>query len=209
MRITRIESQKKRKGRVSVFLDGAFAFGLDQKVVVDHALHEGDELTQEMIDAVLLDEEKTRAKNKALALLSYRSRSVSELRKKLCEKEFSRKTVEDIIEDLLRVGLLDDVRFASAYIHSRMLQKPMGKRLLGRELFLKGIDEEVIEKCVEEGYEGRTEIDVAREVAEKRVKPVVGDIRKTKKRLSDFLARRGFGWDVIQAVLQELSWENE
>ena len=208
-RITRIEPQKKRKGRLNVYIDGAFAFGVDQRVALEHAIHEGDGISKEKMDAILLDEEKARAKDKALALLSYRSRSVAELRKKLLEKGFSERTVGSVVDDLLRVGLLDDVRFASAYVHSRMLQKPMGKRLLMRELFQKGIDEETAEKSIDEGYEGRSEADIARELAEKRIARSGGEGRKARKRLADFLLRRGFGWDVIQPVLQDTRWKSE
>jgi len=205
-RITQIEPQKRREDRVNIYLNGIFAFGLNKEVVLKHHLHEGDELKESVIDDILLVEERTRAKQKALALLSYRARSAEELRKKLKEKDFSERTINRVIEDFLRVGLLDDTKFASAFVHSRMTQKPMGKRLLRQELFSKGIDEETVEKVIDEVYGDRSELDVARELTRKRVKRYGGseeERKKKKRKLSDFLLRRGFDWEVITIMLQE------
>lgn len=204
--ITRIETQKHDENRVSIYLDGTFAFGLEREVIVRHHLHEGDEISESTIDDVLLSEERARAKQKALSYLNYRPRSKEELRKKLGEKGFSERTVDRVIADFLRVGLLDDRQFALAYVQSRMIHKPMGKRLLQRELVSKGIDEEIVGIAIDEAYSERSEIDVARELVRKRKdRSVVKDeaIQKKKKQLSDFLFRRGFDWNVIAEVLRE------
>ncbi len=202
-RVTAIEPQKNRKDRVNIYLDGVFAFGLNQEVVLKLNLRPGDEIEERVIDEILLAEERTRAKEKALSLLSYRARSVEELRKRLKEKGFSDRTVEKVIEDFVRVGLLDDKKFASDYVHSKMIQKPMGKRMLREELFSRGIDEETAEKAIEEAYSERSEVDVARDLFRRRMKRYRGDDVKLRKKLSDFLRRRGFDWDVINTVLQE------
>jgi regulatory protein len=205
--ITQIETQKKNTGRFNIYLDGAFAFGLEEEVVLRHHLHKGDRLKASTIDEILLVEEKTRAKEKALAYLSYRMRSVEELRKKLNEKGFAGRTIEPVIEDLLRVGLLNDQQFASAYVRSRMIQKPMSKRLLLRELFARGIENTIAEETVEKEYGNHSEFEVAIELVRKKGERLCSDrieSRKIKKRISDFLARRGFNWDVIGEVIREL-----
>ncbi len=207
--ITQIEPQKKHENRVNVYLDGAFAFGLKDEVLLKHHLHEGDKISDRLIDEVLLSEEKSRAKEKALRLLSYRARSVEELRKKLSEKEFSERTINRVIEDFCRVGLLNDKMFASDYAHSRMMQRPVGKRLLKQELVTKGISEGIAEKSVEEVYKKQTEEEIAGSLIQKRVKRYGGeDPKKIRKKLSEFLFRRGFNWDVISAVLSEVEIEN-
>jgi regulatory protein len=203
--ITEIEPQKKNENRVNVYLNGSFAFGLKKEVLLQHHLHKGDQISDHLIDEVLLSEEKSRAKEKALRLLSYRARSVVELRKKLLEKEYSERTVHYVIEDFLRVGLLDDRAFALTYARSRMVQKPMGKRLLKQELLMKGISEEITEKSIKEAYDKQTEEEIAESLIKKRIKRYKGEeTQKMKKKLSDFLFRRGFNWDVISAVLSKV-----
>lgn len=207
-RITRIEPQKKNEKRLNVYLDGCFAFGLDEGVALAHHLHEGDALNECAIDKILRTEEKSKAKQKGLSLLSYRPRSTEEFKKKLLEKGFSENTVADVIDDFLRVGLLNDGEFALALARSKMDYRPMAKRLLMRELFLKGIDGDVADKVIEDVYEGLTEVEVARRLVRKRTERYKGDSR-IRKRITDFLVRRGFHWDVINEALREEEWEQE
>lgn len=208
-RITRLEPQKRRADRVNVYLDDAFAFGLDQEVAVRHALHEGDEISESLIHDVLLSEELAKAKNKALALLSYRSRSVQEIKDKLKEKGIDEKIIDRTVDDFLRVGLLNDEAFASAYTQTRMIQKPMSKRLLLQELKQKGVDESAASAAVEESYKEQTEESLAMELISQRM----GRYRreppqKAKKKIADFLARRGFSWEVIQGTIQQLKLDD-
>ncbi len=206
--ITQIESQKKNIHRFNIYLDGTFAFGLEEEVALKHHLHEGDRLKESTIEEILLVEERTRAKEKALRLLSYRMRSVEELRKKLNEKKFTKMSVEPVIQDLLRVGLLDDRQFATAYVQTHMIQKPISKRLLHQELLSKGIDDDIAEQAVEKEYGARSETEVAIDLVRKKIEKYrSGQVepKKIRKKISDFLLRRGFNWDVIGEVMRELS----
>jgi regulatory protein len=209
-RITQIEPQKHAEDRFNIYLDGAFAFGLDQEAVLRHHLHEGDELSESLIDDVLLTEERARAKKKALAMLSRLPRSVHDMRHRLLESDFSQRTVERVIGDFNRVGLLDDKAFARTYAQSRLSQRMMGKRFLRQELLHKGIDEETAEHAVAEAYGTASEEDLARQLAEKKCQQIdPGDKRTAQRKLTEFLFRRGFDWDVIAPIVQEMVWETE
>jgi regulatory protein len=209
-RITLIEPQKRNSKRRNIYLNDAFAFGLDQEVVIKHHLHEGDAVSDEMIQTVLQAEELVRAKQKALALLVYRTRSEAEIRDRLSQKGYDRQVIDLVVHDLERVGLLNDSSFASAYVQTRMIQKPMGKRLLIRELLDKGITESLAVRVIEEWYKSETELDVALSL----IKPRLERYRREKpdtirKRISDFLSRRGFGWDIIGEVMDWVRRELE
>ena len=203
--ITLIESQKHDENRVNVYLDGSFAFGLEKDVLIRHHLHEGDTINDQVIDGVLLSEERTQAKEKALSLLSYRARSTKELKNRLKEKGFTERTIQRVIKDFLRVGLLDDRNFASSYVQTRMLQKPMAKRLLRVELGRKGINETLTESAINESYGCESEFEVARSLVKKKwSRKTETDERKKKKKIADFLLRRGFDWEVITSIFQDL-----
>lgn len=209
-RITSIETQKRDSSRVNVYLDGAFAFGLPKDVVIRQHLNEGDEIDEDLIANVLLQDELARAKQKALAFLSYRSRSIQELGSKLKTKGFSERTIIRVIDDFVRVGLLDDRAFAAAYAQTRMIQKPMSKRLLKKELMFKGVPESTANTAIEEIYGNQTELEVAVSLVRKRFagKPDINE-QKIKKRLSDFLARRGFSWEIISEAMRELNGHSQ
>ncbi|MBN2030827.1 RecX family transcriptional regulator [bacterium] len=205
--ITQIETQKRNVHRLNIYLNGTFAFGLEEEVALRHHLHEGDRLKESTIEEILLVEERTRAKEKALRLLAYRMRSVEELRKKLHEKGFTERIIEPVIQDLLRVGLLDDQQFATAYVQTRMVQKPMSTQLLRQELSFKGIGNDIAEQVIEEEYGARSETEVAVGLARKKMEQYRSgriESKKMRKKVSDFLLRRGFNWDVIGEVMREI-----
>jgi regulatory protein len=193
-KITAIEVQAKRKNRRSIFLDGEFAFGINVEVLLRHGLGIGDELSQQTIDAILEDEQRKGAKDKAFRLLSVRARSEKEIRDRLKESGFMAPTIEWAIAELIRIGLLNDRDFAQMYARSRMVTHPVGSFLLRRELSAKGVSEDDIEIGLAEAYKESDEANVAWKLAAQR-----------KKRVSDFLIRRGFGWDIVYETLER--WE--
>jgi len=200
-RITRIEAQKKRADRVNIYLDGEFAFGLSHEVLLQFGLAKGDALLPDRLSEIQAAEAVQGAKGKALALISYRMRSVAEIRKKLADKDFPGRAIDQAVEDLLRVGLLNDRAFAEAFIRTRMIQKPSGRRLLRQELRFKGVSETDIDHALDTAL---AEVDVAQVIAdlvERRRRQLPSDPIKARKRLTDFLLRRGFAWDGVKPVV--------
>lgn len=204
-RITRIEAQKRHPHRRSVFLDGKFGFGLDEEVVYKAGLQEGEELTAEQIDEILLKEEKAKAKDRAFHLLSFRARSCREVRDRLKEKGYDPRVVEEVIADLQRLSLLNDDEFARSWIRDRLQTKPMGRRRLRQELQKKGIDPELIEQAIEDGFRDVDEVELAVSLLRQREARYRGlNEGKARRRMADFLARRGFSWEVITAAMERV-----
>jgi regulatory protein len=209
MIITKIEQQKRHPGRVNIFLDDAFAFGLHKEVAVRFGLRRGDELTKDTIDQITSSEEQTLAKHKALQLLNYRMRSEHELRAKLFEKEFPPEIIDRTIEDLRALGYLDDDKFARALIHDAQLKQPTGKNRLQQKLRSKGIPSAIINHVLAETFSEDDETAAALTAAKKRLrhysqsrKPV--DSQELPRRIARYLAQRGFPWPSISVVLKKL-----
>jgi len=201
-KITSIEVQAKRKDRYSVFIDDEFAFGIHQDVLLQSGIAKGDEISDEKITEILALEQRKAAKEKALRLLAVRARSRKELTDRLLRAKYSQETVDWVLQELERLGLVDDTQFAVMFARSRMITKPEGSFLLRQELKQKGLTDDIIEKAVAEAYKEKSESQVAWELAQKRKKSLqsVEEI-KAKKRLSDFLLRRGFHWDVVNDII--------
>jgi regulatory protein len=201
-RVTAIERQKRNTARVSVYLDGAFAFGLDEEVLFRNPIHEGDNLAESFIDGVLLADERVRAKAAALRFLSHRPMTKDEVRRKLLDREFSERTAEHVIDDLSAVGLLDDEAFASSFVRSRLIQRPCSKKLLVLELKHKGIGEEAATEAVEAAYGPESEEAVAGALFRAKMASMKAeDPRKARKKAVDFLFRRGFDWELIRSAM--------
>ncbi len=206
-RVTAIERQKRNPSRVSVYLDGAFAFGIDDEVLFRHPIHEGDELRESFVDEVLLSDERVRAKAKALRLLGRRALTAAELGDRLEDKDFSDRVIRLVIGDLSAVGLLNDAAFAESFVHDRMMLRPCSKRMLVIELVRKGLTEEEAARVVDASYGPKSEAEVAGGLASKKARSLAGeDPRSTRQKVADFLFRRGFEWDIAsEAVMRAVA----
>lgn len=202
--ITQIVIQKKKKNRCSIFLDEEFGFGLHQDVVFKYGLKKGDLLTDQQIEEILYSEEKKKAKERALNFLSHRDRSEKEIRTKLKDIGFEKKIIDWVVDELKRIKLIDDEKFALHFANTKMITRPMGEFLLKRELNQKGISNELIEQTVEQIYREKDQLTIAVELAKQRKRQFKNiEEAKEKKRVSDFLMRRGFNWDIVSQIFEQ------
>lgn len=148
--------------------------------------------------------EKDPAMVYALRLLSIRMRSEKELRNKLAEKKYPLERVHALIDRLKQAKLIDDSKFVRAYIEE-LRGKSRGDVRIRFELKRKGIREKTIEECFDkENREAQTER--ALELARSKSRLFKDFGQKEKKRLYDFLVRRGFEFEVCREVIENL-WE--
>jgi regulatory protein len=207
VKITKIEAQKRNPRRLSIYLDGRFALGLDAQVVQDMGLHQGLEISRTQLGKVFSAEEKNKAKNFALDFIGYRARSVREVAQRLEKRGHSGKIIDQVIRELRRNDLLDDVLFAAQWAQHRMATKPMGEYLLRQELKLKGISDEIVEKTLLTTFGQTSQRELATELLRARwVRYRSLDVGKARRRMADFLLRRGFPreivWEVVAQTLE-------
>lgn len=204
--ITRLVAQKKNPMRVSVYLDGAYAFGVHQDVMIRHTLRIGMDLDVPMQEAILADDALARAKSLAMNYLGSKARSAHEVRQRLERKGFGAETCEHVLGRLEELGYLDDADYARRYAESRFRSKGYGPRRIQQELRRRGITGAIAEAAIAELLGEVDPLAAAREQAAKRWDRLASetDGRKRRKKLGDFLVRRGFGFDVIRQVTDEL-----
>jgi len=204
LRITKIESQKRNPRRVSLYLDGRFAMGIDLQVAQDMGLRQGLELSQSQLQKVTSAAEKSKAKSFALDFIGYRARSVWEVAERLKKRGHSQNVIDQVIRELRQSDLLDDVQFAAQWAQSRVATKPLGERLLRRELKLKGISNEIVEKTVAETFGQVSQKELAANLLKIRRKRYLAlDEKKAKQRMAAFLLRRGFPREVVWEVVEQ------
>ncbi len=145
-----------------------------------------------------------RAAEQAYRLLSLRMRSRRELESRLRRYGYSEDIIGDVLGELERARLIDDERFAAAWVRGRMALRPSGAALLRRELFQKGVAREVVDRTVREALGGQIEETLARTVAQARARTYQRlPYQVAYRRLAGLLQRRGFAPGVIAAVLRE------
>ena len=203
--ITKISEQKRRPNRRNIHLDGAFAFGCNLNVVARFRLREGMSLSDEQVREIEIGEVKQEALDAGLRLLQSRLQSSSEMRRKLMRKEYGATIVEAVIADLTRLGYLDDARFAKTKALSAAQHKQHGRRRAKVELLKSGVSGEVADRALADVYETTDTMAVARELARKqaprlkKLEPLVA-----RRRLVGMLQRRGFDYDDIKPVVDEV-----
>jgi regulatory protein len=151
------------------------------------------------------NERYRQARDYACLLLKFRPRSISEFKERLVKHGFSEEITNAVSDDFKRRGLLDDKKFAKIWVQDRLQLKPMGKLRLRLELEAKGVDKTDIEDAFGAAAE-INEYQAAIDLARKRLKQV-GSLNKiaAKRRLTGFLQRRGFSYEVIRKALSHIS----
>lgn len=206
-RITALRVQQKNPERVSVYLDGRFAFGLYQDVVLSHGLRKGQVLSVAEQEALLAADAVLVAKAKALSYLAYRARSRFEVRRKLLRGGFDEAVVAQVLDRLEELGYLDDAAYARAYAQGRFETGGYGPQRVRSDLMRRGVARAVIDRVLADVFSEQDDIlETARAQAERRWARLAGeeDPRKRRKKLYDFLLRRGFSYDTIRRVADEL-----
>jgi regulatory protein len=188
--------------------------GISAETLLRFGLRVGDEIPPALINALEKAEELVGAKGAALRFLTVRPRTEREIRDKLREKQFGDEEIAQTITGLKTVGLLDDGAFARMYIRDALAGRPAGKMLLKKKLLLLGVDKSVIDAAIEETFAGvdvqATALALARQFIKKTQNLKSGETAmKTRNRVSTFLARKGYGWDVIATVLKEIFTADE
>lgn len=200
MRITAIEKQRRGK-RVNLFLDGRFALGLSLEAAAQAGLRVGDEVDGDRLRSLCETETRTSAMGAALRLLSYRPRSETELRQRLARRGTPAPVVEGTIKRLRELGLVDDAAFARAWVDSRQRASPRAQRLLREELRAKGVDSETSRTLLE----SIDEADAALRAAGRRAATLRGlPYAEFRRRLGDFLRRRGFEYETVRGTVDRL-----
>ena len=198
MLITKLEYQKKDKGRVNVYVDEKFAVGLGANDVIKLGIFKGQEISSQQLQKIISESEFGKMFNSALNFLSFRPRSEWEIRQRLKKKDPGA-AQDDVIQKLRAIGQIDDEAFCRWFIEQRTTFKPKGERALKYELARKGIPKEIISKVFETQEKGVSDFELATRIVKKKF----GD-KFDKERIQRFLASRGFDLNVIEEVVQKV-----
>lgn len=205
MKITKIEPQKRRPQRRSVWVDGKFYCGVSEEVLLRAGLREEQTVTEEELFELTKGEERRKAKEYALNLLGYRMRSEKELKDRLERKGYDKDVIRDVSEDLRRVDLINDLEFARAWVRNRMETNPKGPYALRTELWKKGVAKETVDQVIDEFSSTYDEVETALKLAGRRFgnHPDLTD-PAIRRRLLGFLTRRGFSYDTCGTVMEKM-----
>lgn len=228
MKIEKLEPSKHKKGRWLVWLDDASIVRIGEGDVVSLGLYAGKELSDEEGEALAAAESRSKLMERAVGLLSLRPMSRRELLDKLCapprqkkekypydklddvpdpdvlqaQKEALREQAEGVADRLTELGLLNDEEYARTVVR-HYAAKGYGLRKIRDELYRRGVPRSFWEDAMEEREPDDSQIDKLARQKLRGAEPT----RENLKKVSDYLARRGYGWEEISAALERLRQE--
>lgn len=200
--ITALTAQKKNKERVNVFLDGAFAFGVPLATAVH--LKVGQSLAPAEVDALKQEDLLDKVKQTAYRLISYRPRSITEVKRHLDRKGYDEQLITTAVAHLIAVDLLNDEAFARYWVEQRETFKPRSQLAIRQELNQKGVSRDIIENVLSDV----DELAAAHRAAAKKAR-IWADYSEQdfKAKLGRFLQGRGFHYEIINQITDEL-WQS-
>lgn len=197
--ITDIKRQKRiGSTRFNIHIDGSYAFTMSDLDVSMSGLRIGQELTAEQVEKYSQSANEAKAYALALRYLGVRLRSRREILDYLKRKDCVESDIEVALERLEGLELVDDLKFAQAWIADRMAVRPRSRMRLSQELAAKGVARDVVDTALQE-LEPDTEVATLRALIERKKR---SSGYKDEKKLLGYLQRQGYRWSLIQEAMQ-------
>ncbi|HUP26983.1 MAG TPA: RecX family transcriptional regulator [Chloroflexia bacterium] len=228
--ITALNADPLDPNKVHVFVDGKHIIAVSLDVAAAEKLTVGQRCPPERLEVLHKAQEMNDIFERALNFLSYRPRSAREVEMRLRKKAYTPEQIDAVMVRLKRLGYVDDREFARFWVTNRMSFSPRGPRLLRSELRQKGVAQEVVDEILAESAENQVELrQQAEDFAAARDEsltdePVAGtdlanalalarkrmrllsslDPQTARRRLSSFLARRGYDYGTIDSTIKRV-----
>ena len=170
---------------------------LNRDIVAMGGLKKGMTVSSAQLRSLMVQNERRRARERALYLLESREHSYKELYDKLL-KNYSEETAAAVCDDLLDRGLIDDRRFAENMVSS-LVKRKYGIMRIRRELYERGVDRDIISEVTgdmdTEGPENALDSLIRQKYTAKLAD---GETDKVK----NALARRGYTYAQIRDAIE-------
>jgi regulatory protein len=195
------------KKRLFRFVENEFSFGVQVQTIERFRLRKGDEIDSILYEKITAFNQTISARRTAQKFLNTRRRTERDVRKKLQQGDIPEELIDMVIDELKEAKLIDDVAYAQAFIHDRLLTKSVSKGKLALELQAKRVDRATSNEALQGISSDDDEIDRALDAARKKLPGLErkeADDRKRSQQLYVFLAGRGFTGSIIKKTLQRL-----
>lgn len=201
--ISAVEPQKKRRDRYNIYVDGEYSASLGAETLVTFGIRVGTAIELGMLKEAVSKDNAQYAFDSAAKLISHKMRTRSELADRLKERGIEEQAVEIALDKLASYGYVDDMAYAKEYVQSAVLTGRWGRRAVEYRLKEKGLEQGVIDEAMEQ-YTEDDEKDIVRKQLQAAVSRLKNDdVRKQRQKIYAALARHGFDFGVISALLSE------
>ena len=201
---------KKGNKDVTIQFDDDNFLILAVEVFLKSGLKKGDEISEDRFSLLIEQNKLFHIKQRAFRLLGRRMHSASELRRKLWNKDYEQKLIDEVIDDLKTNSYLDDEGFIREFVAEKTKSKSWSTKKVKAELLKRGIDNKLIDEMLK-GKQGDSEIENATKLAKKKYDQLIKkklEPKELRNKLSVFLFSKGFEYDLIKKVTDKLIKNN-
>ncbi len=204
--IREIASQKRNKNRYNISDEDGFLTSLSVETVLRYHLKEGMQISDELLEEMKREDTVKYAKEIGVAYVAYAPRTRWQLEQHLAQKGIDAQSIAQAVETLERYSYLDDAAYVREFVRS--YGEKLGAGAMRQKLMERGVERQIIEENMELSQEGQQAAALA--LAQKlRRKYADQPEQKRRQKMFAALARRGFSYDDIRAVLGELGEEED
>lgn len=197
MKITAIKQQVKRQDRLSLYIDGKYCFSLSQPELAKLGIRENQVISHKELADLRSEAIMDKAYDRSINYISIRPRSYYEIETYLQRKKYERNVIAKTLQRLLKLDLINDKNFAQQWLQWR-IGSGKSKRRIYSELLQKRIDKEIISEVLSE-ISPEAELEQVRSLVERKSRM---SQYKDKQKLMSYLARQGYGYDLIKKALE-------
>lgn len=205
-RISSISVQKKNRQRYSLYTEDGFLVGVSEETLMDLGLSKGMMVTPALFKKIQQKEGYYKVKSYLMKLLARRDHTRRELFNKAYRKDFTDEVILQALDELEQKGYLNEETFAKKFVADKFNLNQWGPAKIKAHLIKKGVAKPVIQKSIDAYFEGLELKSTFLNLVLKRKRRFLkeGDLYKRKKKIFDYLNRKGFTPDSIFSHIDEL-----
>jgi len=197
---------QKGKNDVTIYFDNDSILFLAVEVFLKSGLKKGDDISEDRFSFLIEQNKLFHIKQRAFRLLGRRHHATSELKRKLWNKDYEQKLIDEVIEDLQKKGYLDDKEFIRVFVAEKSKSKNWSTKKIKNELLKRGIDLKLIDKMLSR-QTIESDFENAMKLAKKKYEVLLKrnlEQKDLSNKLSTYLFSKGFEYDLIKEVCRKL-----
>ena len=144
----KVESIKKTGSKYKIVLDNGQVINTYEEVILNNGLLFHKYINKNLLEKITVDTNYYKSYNKALDMINRRLRSEKEIEQYLIKAEVEEKDIKEIIQNLKRIGLIDDKLFAKAYTNDKINLSTDGPHKIRKYLENNNIKEQYINEAI-------------------------------------------------------------
>ena len=196
--------KKLKSGKYKLQLDNDQKVITYDEVILNHHLLYDKNINSEVLNQIQIDTDYYDIYSKVLNYISTRMRSKKEILEYLNKRGVDEIDSNKILDNLVKLNLINDEAFAKAYIADKIYLSRYGKNKIRKELLEHNIDEAVIENILN-SYEKDVWKQNLKSLIEKKIKNTSYSGYILKQKMIYEFGNQGYEKDMIQEVLEEVS----